>query len=205
MAVAFGRVANVELRGGATAPARLRLDRGSRVDLGPDLTRKLFADYTPAHTLYFVDQGFFAKIVWLGTAKELRRAMETGAVSVKALGRFPVPQAISQTQPGWDKDMEDPFRHDDVGAKLPELRALLEHHGRAEFAASLTLDIWLAHMRSTGACLAQRVHGGHLGQGVWCIAPTGHAGGHVATCPSCEMVAVAMKMVAQSAGEWGGR
>lgn len=203
MGVAFGRVAKVESLGRATSSTRIKLDSGSRVELNPALAQRLFADYSPAHTLYFVDQGFLARVFWLGTAKELRRAVATGVVPAKTLGRFPVPSAISGVQPGWELDMEDPFRHDDVGGKLPEMRALLERHGRTDFAASLTLDVWLAHMRSRGACLAQRIHGGHIEDGVWCIAPAGHVNGHVAACPSCEMVAMAMKVIAQAAGEWG--
>lgn len=203
MGVAFGRVEKVESLGRGTSSTRVKLDSGARVELNRDLANRLFADYSPAHTLYFVDQGFLARVFWLGSAKELRRAVADGVVPAKSLGRFPLPSAISSAQPGWELDMEDPFRHLDVGGKRPEMRALLERHGRTEFAGSLTLDVWLTHMRSQDACLAQRIHGGHIEDGVWCIAPAGHADRHVAACPSCEMVAMAMKVVAQAAGEWG--
>jgi hypothetical protein len=201
LGVSYGRVEKIErARSGAY---RLTLDRGSRVQVSKDLSRRLFAEYSPAHTIYFVDQGFFAKVFWLGTAKELRHGVATGEVPTMAIGNFPVPRPVSGIQPGWEKDMEDPFRHDDVGAKLEDMREVLARHGRTDFAATMTLDTWLGHMRSRGACLAQRMHGGHIEQGVWCIAPADHPDEHVAACPTCEIVAVSMKLLAESAGEWG--
>ena len=79
-------------------------------------------------------------------------------------------------------------------------RKAAEGDGATEAA---TIETASAPAGSRGACLAQRIHGGHIEDGVWCIAPAGHADGHVAACPSREMVAMAMKVIAQAAGEWG--
>ena len=201
MGVSFGRVKAVENPGAPAA--KLRLERGDRVQLNPILTRKLFAEYSPAHTLYFVNQGFLPKVFWFGTAKELRMAVASGAVPVKALGRWPVPAAVSQTHPGWELDMEDPFNHVLVGAKLPEIRDAWVRAGRTETAATMTVEFWMGHMRSQGACLANRTHGGHLPDGVFCIAPARHQTEHVAVCPACEIVAFSVKVLAEATGEWG--
>ncbi len=183
--------------------AKLRLERGDRVELNPALSRKLFAEYSPAHSLYFVNQGFFPKVFWFGTAKELRRAVASGVVPLKALGHWPVPSAISATHPGWEQDMEDPFKHDLVGEQLPAIRDAIAHSGRVDMAATMTVEAWMEHLRTRGACLVKRIHGGHLPDGVYCIAPAGHEYGHVAACPTCEIVAFSVKALAQAAGEWG--
>lgn len=76
--------------------------------------------------------------------------------------------------------------HESRGAKLPQLVAVVQSHGKPELARFVDVEAFVAQAKATGSCLQTRADSYH--GSLWCISEAGHTKPHFyASCIPCDL------------------
>jgi hypothetical protein len=198
MGLKHGHIVREDTPAGDNRIRRFLLDTGPHVYLPLALADRLFT-YQASRHFYFVERGLLGRAEWVGTIDDLRTALARGELSQKDLGGFRLPPELPRVA-GW-RFLACNDDHTEAGARLEELRAVGERHGKTGATTGLSLNDRLAEMRADGCCLVDRADSQH-GR-VWCADKAGHSGNHAPVCIPCLMVLTIVDWSVRSSGNWG--